>query len=169
MHVYNKDSPENSESSCSEWQKYGCSFLQKKLLNILFTTYYYFSQQLITDFQKTFLFKFTLGTQLRCLQKNFIRLCLLHYVENSTLIYAYGVTTQNKKYRCLLLSFPIHKGNGNPLQYSCLENPMDCSLPGSSAHGIVRFGHDLATKPPPQPYIKEVETVIQERWHVTLP
>ena len=27
-------------------------------------------------------------------------------------------------------------GNGNPLQYSCLENPMDCSLPGSSIHGI---------------------------------
>ena len=21
------------------------------------------------------------------------------------------------------------EGNGNPLQYSCLENPMDCSLP----------------------------------------
>ena len=101
-----------------------------------------------------------------------IRLCLLHYVENSTLIYAYGVTaltTQNKKYTCLLLSFPMHKGNGNPLQYSCLENPMDCSLPGSSAHGIVRVRHDLATKPPPPPYIKEAEIVIQERWHVTVP
>ena len=24
------------------------------------------------------------------------------------------------------------EGNGNPLQYSCLENLMDCSLPGSS-------------------------------------
>ena len=46
---------------------------------------------------------------------------------------------------------------------------MDCSLPGSSAHGIVRVGHDLATKPPPPPYMKEAETVIQERWHVTLP
>ena len=28
------------------------------------------------------------------------------------------------------------EGNGNPLQYSCLENPMDCSLPDSSVHGI---------------------------------
>ena len=28
------------------------------------------------------------------------------------------------------------EGNGTPLQYSCLENPMDCSLPGSSVHGI---------------------------------
>ena len=24
------------------------------------------------------------------------------------------------------------EGNGNLLQYSCLENPMDCSLPGFS-------------------------------------
>ena len=22
------------------------------------------------------------------------------------------------------------EGNGNPLQYSCLENPMDCTVPG---------------------------------------
>ena len=28
------------------------------------------------------------------------------------------------------------EGNGNLLQYSCLENPRDCSLPGSSVHGI---------------------------------
>ena len=41
------------------------------------------------------------------------------------------------------------EGNGNPLQYSCLENPTDCSLPGSSVHGVTRVGHDLATKPPP--------------------
>ena len=29
-------------------------------------------------------------------------------------------------------------GHGNPLQYSCLENPMDCSPPGSSVHGITQ-------------------------------
>ena len=28
---------------------------------------------------------------------------------------------------------------------------MDCSLQGSSVHGVSRFGHDLATKPPPPP------------------
>ena len=28
---------------------------------------------------------------------------------------------------------------------------MDCSLPGSSAHGITRVRHDLATEPPPPP------------------
>ena len=30
------------------------------------------------------------------------------------------------------------EGNGNPLQYSCLENPMDCSLPGFSVHGVAK-------------------------------
>ena len=40
------------------------------------------------------------------------------------------------------------EGNGNPLQDSCLENLMDCSLPGSSAHGVARVGHDLATESP---------------------
>ena len=43
------------------------------------------------------------------------------------------------------------EGNGNPLQCSCLESPMDCSLPGSSVHGVARVRHDLATKPPPPP------------------
>ena len=28
--------------------------------------------------------------------------------------------------------------NGNPLQDSCPENPMDCGLPGSSVHGILQ-------------------------------
>ena len=30
-------------------------------------------------------------------------------------------------------------GNGNPLQYSCLESPMDCSLPGSSQRSQTRL------------------------------
>ena len=38
------------------------------------------------------------------------------------------------------------EGNGNPLQYSCLGNPMDRSLLGYSPWGRQRFGHDLATK-----------------------
>ena len=47
------------------------------------------------------------------------------------------------------------EGNGNPRQSSCLDYPMDCSLPGSSVHGIARVGHDLATKPPPPHRIEE--------------
>ena len=31
-------------------------------------------------------------------------------------------------------------GHGNPLQYSCLENPMDFSTLGSSVHNILQAG-----------------------------
>ena len=40
-------------------------------------------------------------------------------------------------------------GNGNPLQYSCLENPMVRGAWWVTVHGITRVGHDLVTKPPP--------------------
>ena len=40
------------------------------------------------------------------------------------------------------------EGNGNPLQYSCLENLMDIAAWWASVHGIVRVRQDLATKPP---------------------
>ena len=40
------------------------------------------------------------------------------------------------------------EGNGNPLQYSFLENPMDRGSWQATVHGVARVGHDLATKPP---------------------
>ena len=39
-------------------------------------------------------------------------------------------------------------GNHNPLQYSCLENPMDRGAWQNIVHGVARVRHDLATKPP---------------------
>ena len=33
-------------------------------------------------------------------------------------------------------------GNGNPLQYSCLENPMDREAWWARVHGVKRVGHD---------------------------
>ena len=42
-------------------------------------------------------------------------------------------------------------GNGNPLQYSYLENPMDRGTWWATVHGVTRVGHDLATTPPPPP------------------
>ena len=39
------------------------------------------------------------------------------------------------------------EGNDNPLQYSCLENPMDRGAWQATVHGVTRVGHDLATKP----------------------
>ena len=36
------------------------------------------------------------------------------------------------------------EGNGNPLQYSCLENPMDREAWPATVHGVARVGHDLS-------------------------
>ena len=41
------------------------------------------------------------------------------------------------------------EGNGNQLQYSCLENPMNRGAWQAAVHEVVRVGHDLVTKPPP--------------------
>ena len=38
------------------------------------------------------------------------------------------------------------EGNGNPLQYSCPENPMDRGAWQVAVHGVTRVGHDLVTK-----------------------
>ena len=40
------------------------------------------------------------------------------------------------------------EGNGNLLQHSCLENPMDRGAWLATVHGVARVGQDLATKPP---------------------
>ena len=41
------------------------------------------------------------------------------------------------------------KGNDNPLQYSCLRNPMDRGVWWATVHGVPRVRQDLATTPPP--------------------
>ena len=40
-------------------------------------------------------------------------------------------------------------GSGNPLQYSCLGNPMDRGAWLATVHGVTWVGHDLVTKLPP--------------------
>ena len=40
------------------------------------------------------------------------------------------------------------KENGNPLQYSCLENPMDGGALQATVHRVARVRHDLAAKLP---------------------
>ena len=34
------------------------------------------------------------------------------------------------------------EGNGNPIQYSCLENPMDGGAWKAAVHGVARVGHN---------------------------
>ena len=42
------------------------------------------------------------------------------------------------------------EGNGNPLQYSCLGNPMDRGAWRATARGAARVGHNLATTQQPK-------------------
>ena len=42
------------------------------------------------------------------------------------------------------------EGNGNALQYSCLENPVDGEAWRATVHRVTRLGHDLTTEPPPE-------------------
>ena len=43
-------------------------------------------------------------------------------------------------------------GNGSPLQYSCLGNPMDRGAWWATVPGVTRVRHDLATKQPQYVY-----------------
>ena len=45
------------------------------------------------------------------------------------------------------------EGNGNPLQYSCLGNPMDRGAWQATVYVVTRDGHDLVTKLPLYIYI----------------
>ena len=40
------------------------------------------------------------------------------------------------------------RGNGSPLQYSCMKNPMGRGAWRATVHGVERVGHDLANKQP---------------------
>ena len=58
------------------------------------------------------------------------------------------------------------EGNGNPLQYSCLGNPMDRGAWQATVHGAARVRHDLATNSLPptfndiSPYKDNVPSVL---------
>ena len=49
---------------------------------------------------------------------------------------------------------------GNPLQNSCLVNPMDREAWQATVHGFTRVGHDLATNPPPHVYQAYVASLL---------
>ena len=43
----------------------------------------------------------------------------------------------------------LGEGKGNPVQYSCLGNPMDRGAWPATVHGVARVQHNLATKATP--------------------
>ena len=44
-----------------------------------------------------------------------------------------------------------YEANGNPLQYSHLENPMERGNWWATVRGVTKVRRDLTTKPPPPP------------------
>ena len=51
----------------------------------------------------------------------------------------------NWKFAIILKYALFGEGNGTPLQYFCLENPMDGGAWWAAVHGVARVGHDWAT------------------------
>ena len=60
------------------------------------------------------------------------------------------------------------EGNGNPLQYSCLENFLNRGAWQATVHGITRVEHNLATKPPPGFIVISLDSILKSR-DITLP
>ena len=62
------------------------------------------------------------------------------------------------------------EGNGNLLQYSCLENLMDRGAWQATAYRVTRVRHDLLTKPPPPPPMGVVRLKLDREhpWNLTL-
>ena len=54
----------------------------------------------------------------------------------------------------------LGEGNGNPLQDSCLGNPMDRGAWRAAVHRVARVEHDLVTKPPLHPCEKLTLTMV---------
>ena len=51
---------------------------------------------------------------------------------------------------------PPGEGSGNPLKYSCLENPNGQRGLEATVHGVAKVRHDLATNPPVMlPYLQK--------------
>ena len=53
--------------------------------------------------------------------------------------------SQNRRQGFDLWVVKIPEGNNNPLQYSCLGNPMDRGAWQATVHESQTVGHDLAT------------------------
>ena len=47
-------------------------------------------------------------------------------------------TSETKKVKLMVYNVPIGEGNSNPLQYSCLENPMGGGAWWAAVHGVAK-------------------------------
>ena len=51
---------------------------------------------------------------------------------------------QETQFRSLCLEDPLGEGNGNPLQYSCLENSMDRGAWQATGHAVAKSRTQLS-------------------------
>ena len=58
--------------------------------------------------------------------------------KNSGGVNSILMTVQKCLYFCSSVSFLFGEGNGTPLQYSCLENPMDGGAWWAAVHGVAK-------------------------------
>ena len=59
----------------------------------------------------------------------------------------------------------LEEGNGYPLQYSWLGNPMDRGTWQATVHGVTKVGHDLATQSPSTPIFIALLFTIANTWN----
>ena len=58
-----------------------------------------------------------------------------------------------KEFNMISSTLSPGEGNGTPLQFSCLENPVDRGAWWATVHGVARVGHNLVTKQPSPHYL----------------
>ena len=56
--------------------------------------------------------------------------------QNESVIHTYVCVTDTQIYICVCIHIYIGEGNGTPLQYSCLQNPMDGGAWKAAVHGV---------------------------------
>ena len=73
------------------------------------------------------------------LKTKYQRACPFHHVRTQK---------KNRAVYCQEVGPHHREGNGTPLWYFCLENPMDGGAWWAAVHGVIRVGHDWATSLP---------------------
>ena len=74
----------------------------------------------------------------------FIDMCVyyIHIYTHYICVYILLLNLRGLEVFILDTSLLSGEGNGTPLQYSCLENPMDGGARYAAVHGVARVGRD---------------------------
>ena len=84
----------------------------------------------------TFTHSCTLTTHIHTLMHTHINTHIHMYTDTHTLTNTHTHTPI--KFICMVLTLHTREGDGTPLQYSCLENPMDRGAWWAAVHGVAQ-------------------------------